>query len=236
MNKIHISVSVVAGALAGALAISANAQAPTRPAAPAAARPAAAKPPMGFFVTSHTPSGTGNLGGLAGADKTCQDLAASVGAGNRTWHAYLSAVVEHGPTINARDRIGRGPWFNAKGDLIASDVNELHGDFQRDRANLSKKTILNEKGEENPGSGDKNSTHDILTGSDFDGRVVNLLGFDSTCANWTSDSDAHKAIVGHSDRTDGNASWNSTHMSHGCSKAKLAESSSTGQFYCFAVD
>jgi hypothetical protein len=202
----------------------------------AAANPPPVSHPMGFFVTSKTPTGSGNLGGLAGADKICQDLASSVGAGDRTWHAYLSTQTTPAALgENARDRTGTGPWYNAKNMLIAASVDDLHGDRERDRNNIQKANALTEKGELINGSGDTPNQHDILTGSDSEGRAF-PAGLDTTCNNWTSDGDDHKAMVGHADRTGGgNISWNSTHMSTGCSAAKLVATGGAGHFYCFAV-
>jgi hypothetical protein len=205
------------------------------------AQPPAAPPqvphPMGFFVTGTTPNGSGNLGGLAGADKICQDLASAAGAGQRTWHAYLSTLAtQAGPGVNARDRIGAGPWYNAKNVLIAANVEDLHGDRLRDRNDIQKATALTETGETIKGAGDTPNQHDILTGSDSDGRAF-PAGLDTTCDNWTSDGDDHKAMLGHADRTGGqNISWNSTHMSRGCSAASLVATGGAGHFYCFAAD
>jgi hypothetical protein len=193
--------------------------------------------PMSFFVTSVGPGTGGNLGGLDGADKHCQSLAAAAGAGNRTWRAYLSAAGAGGqPQVNARDRIGQGPWFNAKGVLIAANVADLHGDFERDRNNIRKPTALTEKGEEVKGVGDKPNEHDILTGSDSHGRIpvgaANVL----TCNNWTSSDNADRTIVGHHDRLGGaNSSWNAVHSSAGCSQEALVKTGGAGLFYCFAA-
>lgn len=191
-------------------------------------------PPMSFFVTSVGPGNGGNLGGLAGADKHCQQLAAAVGAGNRTWRAYLSVgAAGSQPAINARDRIGRGPWYNAKGQLIASNLDDLH----EDRNNIRKPTALNEKGEEVLGVGDKPNQHDILTGSDSFGRAVVGSPLVTTCNNWTSSDDAHRAIVGHHDRLGGaTASWNAVHSTAGCSQEALVKTGGAGLFYCFAID
>jgi hypothetical protein len=194
-------------------------------------------PPMGFFVTSAGPGTGGNLGGLAGADKHCQTLAAAAGAGGRTWRAYLSAAGAGAQLpVNARDRIGSGPWFNAKGVLIAANVADLHGDNERDRNNIRKPTALTEKGEEVKGVGDQPNQHDILTGSDSHGRIpvgaANVL----TCNNWTSNSNTDRTIVGHHDRLGGgNTSWNAVHASAGCSQEALVKTGGAGLFYCFAV-
>lgn len=197
-------------------------------------------PPMTFFITSVTPTQTGNLGGLAGADRTCQQLAEAVGAGHRTWHAYLStqATPPEGRyigeiAVNARDRIGTGPWHNAKGVLIAANVEDLHGDVQRDRNNIQPRTALTEKGDPHPAG-----THDVLTGSDSHGRAFPFpVGVDMTCNNWTSDGPGNKAMVGHTDRSGGsNTSWNSAHMSKDCTRTGLIEYAGAGHFYCFAID
>jgi hypothetical protein len=212
--------------------------------------------PMSFFVTSKTPTGTGNLGGLAGADQICQNLAAAAGAGNRTWHAYLSTQARPGvPQVNARGRIGNGPWFNAKGEMVAGGVADLHGDQQRDRNAIRRTTVLDEKGQMVSGGGDPGGQqHDILTGSDSGGRAF-TDGIDHTCNNWTSDAmtsqptadqakegvppDRVRAMLGHSDRGlqgAGNTSWNAAHMSQGCSKQALINSGGAGRVYCFAIN
>ena len=188
---------------------------------------------MTFFVTS-TGNGKGaNFGGLEGADQHCQALASAVGAGHRTWRAYLSASPgRDSPTVNARDRIGSGPWHNAKGVLIASNVAELHGNNH-----LNKQTALTEKGTVVNGSGDKPNMHDILTGSKPDGTAFSG-DKDMTCGNWTSNGKGH-AMVGHHDRVglgdDAAArSWNSSHLSAGCSLADLKKTGGAGLLYCFA--
>ncbi len=188
---------------------------------------------MGFFITSSGPGNGADLGGLAGADTHCQTLAAAVGSGDRIWRAYLSAQAMDGQAaVNARDRIGSGPWHNAVGVIIANDVDELHGNN-----NLNKETALDEKGEVVNGRGDSPNRHDILTGSQLDGTVV-PGDADSTCSNWTS-SGAGSAMVGHHDRTGGGAnptSWNSAHGSRGCSQSNLRGTGGDGLFYCFAAD
>lgn len=189
------------------------------------------KTPMGFFITSVGSGAGANLGGLAGADAHCQKLAAAAGAGNRTWRAYLSGT-ENGKPVNARDRIGSGPWYNAKGVLIASDVKELHSEA----AKTGKENSLTEKGEMVNGRGDKPNQHDILTGSQLDGTAF-TDGEDHTCNNWMS-SDAGSAQVGHHDRQGGGAnptSWNSAHGSKGCSQQALIGTGGNGYFYCFAA-
>lgn len=196
----------------------------------------AATSPMTFFVTS-TGGGKGaDLGGLSGADRYCQDLAQAAGAGGLTWHAYLSATAAAGAAaVNARDRIGRGPWQNAKGVVIAQSVDDLHSANN----DLSKQTAITEKGEPVPGRGDPVNQHDILTGSSPDGRAM-AGGTDTTCGNWTISGDG-AAIVGHHDRQglrddEPSKSWNSSHPSRGCSQENLRSSGGAGYFYCFAVN
>jgi hypothetical protein len=189
--------------------------------------------PMGFFITS-TGSGNGaNLGGLAGADKHCQTLAAAAGAGNRTWRAYLSTAAAAGqPAVNAKDRIGPGPWNNAKGVRVAENVADLHSANNK----LSKENSLSEKGEVINGRGDNPNRHDILTGSQMDGTVTTGTD-DTTCSNWTS-SATGAALVGHHDRQGGGTnptSWNFAHASKGCSQEALRGSGGDGLFYCFAI-
>lgn len=190
-------------------------------------------PKMSFFITSEGVGDGANLGGLAGADKHCQTLAARVGAGKKTWRAYLSADAAGGkPAINARDRIGRGPWYNFKGEMVARDVADLHSDANK----LGKQTSLTEAGAVVNGRGDTPNQHDILTGSALDG-VLATGASNLTCANWTSNGEG-SAQVGHHDRTGGGAnptSWNSAHPSRGCSQANLAASGGAGKFYCFAT-
>jgi hypothetical protein len=190
-------------------------------------------PSMSFFITSVGPGNGADLGGLAGADAHCQALALAAGAGEKTWRAYLSAQAADGQAaVNARDRIGAGPWFNAEGVLVANDVEELHGEN-----NLGKETSLNELGAVVNGRGDSPNRHDILTGAQLDGTVA-PGDEDSTCGNWTS-SDAGSALLGHHDRQGGGAnptSWNSAHGSRGCSQANLQGTGGDGLFYCFATD
>jgi hypothetical protein len=189
------------------------------------------KTPLGFFITSVGSGDGANLGGLAGADAHCQKLAAAAGAGNRTWRAYLSGV-EKGKPVNAKDRIGPGPWFNAKGVQIAANVAELHSEA----AKTGKEGSLTEKGEVVPGRGDKPNQHDILTGSQLDGTAFTDSA-DHTCNNWTSNSTG-EAQVGHHDRQGGGAnpnSWNSAHASKGCSQQALIGTGGNGYFYCFAA-
>jgi hypothetical protein len=188
--------------------------------------------PMDFFVTSSNPGKGADFGGLAGADRHCQALASAVGAGDKTWRAYLSTT--GAGAVNARDRIGRGPWRNVKGEVIARDVEQLHG-----TNNLNKQTALTEKGGPVKARGETPLEHDILTGSSPEGRSV-AGSSDTTCRNWTSGSDG-SAIVGHHDRAgiapDASAqSWNSSHPSSGCSIEALRSTGGAGYFYCFAAN
>lgn len=189
-------------------------------------------PGMSFFITSTAPGRGGDLGGLEGADRHCQTLAAAAGAGNRTWRAYLST--QGAGAVNARDRIGRGPWSNARGVVVARDLAELHG-----QNNLNKQTALTERGEVVPGRGDPVNQHDILTGSQADGTAF-AGAEDRTCRNWTSGTDG-AAIVGHHDRQGLNTeppalSWNASHPSRGCGMDALRASGGAGFFYCFAAN
>jgi hypothetical protein len=201
--------------------------------------PAAPPQPMSFFVTSVGLGNGANLGGLAGADRHCQTLAAAAGAGSKTWHAYLSTSAASGqPAVNARDRIGAGPWYSAKGGRIAQNVGDLHGDtIEQARLgnNINKTTAISEKGEPIKGAGDTPNQHDILTGSQPDGRAY-TDGADHTCGNWTS-SAAGTAQLGHHDRTGGgNTSWNAVHPSRGCSQENLVATGGAGLLYCFAIN
>jgi hypothetical protein len=237
-----IVVSTVAIALLGSAALLAQAQQPQQPT-------------PSFFVAEN-PNGTGNLGGLAGADQMCQSQAQALGgpAAAKTWHAYVSQEQRgNTPKVNARGRIGTGPWYNVKGQLIASSVADLHGDDQRDRNNIQRATVLDVKGNEIPGVGSPpgGNQHDMLTGSDSDGRAF-TDGVDHTCNNWTSDgmtlpqpananaavpADRARAMLGHTDRSGGqNTSWNAAHMSQGCTKQALINTGGAGRFYCFATN
>ncbi len=230
------------------------AQAPAAPAQGARAGGAPAQQPMTFFITS-TPKGDGaNYGGLAGADAHCQQLAAAVGRGNATWRAYLSTQGPGG--VNARDRIGTGPWVNAAGRVVAANLDELHGDTP-DRARqgnrLNKQNSLTEKGTPINGVGDTPNQHDILTGSQIDGRAY-TDGVDHTCGNWTSNVDIEPlargaappatppapvqgAQLGHHDRIGNNSgSWNSAHGTRGCSQRNVMAGGGNGLLYCFAVN
>ena len=192
--------------------------------------------PMGFFITSVGKGDGANLGGLAGADAHCQELARAAGAGGRTWRAYLSTAAGGGqPAVNARDRIGNGPWYNAKSALIAWNVSDLHGDMHRDRNSINKEFALNEKGQPVNARGDSPNQHDILTGSDSHGRTLLGSAANTTCNNWTSNA-AGSAMVGHHDRAGGgNSSWNAAHSSRSCSQQDLVATGGAGLFYCFAA-
>ncbi len=206
-----------------------------------AAQPAQAQSPAtSFFVTSVGIGNGANLGGLAGADNYCQTLAQAAGAGAKTWRAYLSTQGSDGkPAVNARDRIGKGPWQNSKGVVIAKDVAELHSAAN----NLTKQTALTERGEVNNGRGDAPNRHDVLTGSQPDGTAF-AGADDRTCKNWTSSTQG-SAMLGHSDRIglrddDASKSWNSSHPSRGpdggCSQADLKSTGGDGLFYCFGAN
>jgi hypothetical protein len=200
---------------------------------------------MTFFITSAGPGKGGDLGGLAGADAHCQSLAQAAGAGNKTWRAYLSTNGRGGANaVNARDRIGNGPWQTVKGAVVASSVADLHSANNK----ISKDNALNEKGERINVRGDRPNMHDILTGSDKDGRAYQP-NMDLTCRNWTS-ADSGVAMLGHADR-EGNPpvagaqnveayletarSWNAAHTSRGCSQPDLIATGGNGLFYCFAA-
>jgi hypothetical protein len=196
-----------------------------------ASAPQAQQNQMSFFVTSAGSGMGGNLGGLAGADKQCQQLAKAAGATAGTWRAYLST--QGAGAVNAKDRIGKGPWRNAKGTVIAANVDELHSA----KSNLTKETLLTEKGQPVNGRGDTPNQHDVLTGSQMNGMAY-TDNMDHTCNNWTSSSTGG-AQVGHSDRmglaeTEEAKSWNSSHPSKGCSQENLVATGGAGYFYCFA--
>jgi hypothetical protein len=239
--KRTIALAAVAAALLGSVAVV------------AAQAPQGQQPAMSFFVVAN-PTGTGNLGGLEGADRICQNAAMAAGAGAKTWHAYLSQEQRGAqPRVNARGRIGNGPWFNAKGQMVASNVGDLHGDQQRDRNNIQRATALDEKGNQVPGGGTQGvqNEHDVMTGSDSGGRAF-TDGTDHTCNNWTSDgmtlpratnapaevpADRARAMLGHMDRTGGgNVSWNAAHLSQGCTKQALNNTGGAGRLYCFAIN
>jgi hypothetical protein len=191
---------------------------------------------MSFFITSAGNGNGANLGGLEGADAHCLALAKAAGSAKTAWKAYLSTTAPQGAAgVNARERIGAGPWHNAKGEAVASSLDELHSD----KNNLTKATALSEKGETVSGRGDEVNAHDILTGSDPQG-MYSTAGGDTTCANWTSGADG-SAIIGHHDRiglkeTRHMTSWNSSHGTRGCSLEALKGTGGAGLFYCFATD
>lgn len=209
--------------LAGGLAGDAQSQSRTSPA------------DMTFFVTSAGSGRGADLGGLAGADAHCQTLAQAAGAGGRTWRAYLSTQAADGrPGVNARDRIGAGPWRNANGVVVAQSVAQLHGEN-----NLTKENSVTERGQVVSGRGDTVNMHDVLTGSQADGTAF-AAGEDRTCRNWTSSGEG-AAMVGHHDRVGLNdsapmRSWNTSHPSRGCSQDALRGTGGAGLFYCFAIN
>src|SRR5436190_11068163 len=221
--------------IVGTLAGSARAQNP----APAPGAPQQPAAPMTFFISSAGKGDGANYGGLAGADAWCAQLAAASGAvavPGRAWHPYLSAVGPDGKPINARDRIGAGPWHNAKGAMIAANVADLHGDIIKDRNQINKMNAISEKGAMFNGAGDTPNVHDILTGSDTEGRALPGT-FDTTCNNWTSNAATGSAQVGHHDRTGGGStSWNSAHPSRGCGQQNLVSTGGAGLLYCFAAN
>jgi len=196
-------------------------------------QPHARQEPMSFFITSVGSGNGADLGGLDGADRHCQALAGAVGVGELEWRAYLSTINADGTADqHARDRIGSGPWYNAKGVMVAESVADLHSDNNK----LSKENSLNEKGEVVNGRGDQPNRHDILTGSQLDGTAYTADGY-TNCGNWTTSGEG-SAQVGHHDRTGGGAnptSWNSAHGSRGCSQENLRGSGGDGLFYCFVA-
>ena len=222
-----VAAGVAVGACAAPGATSGAAGTP-----PGAAAGATAAAGMTFFLTSAGPGNGADLGGLAGADAHCQRLAAAAGAGGRSWRAYLSAAAAGGqPAVHARERIGSGPWHNARGVRVAGSVAELHGEG----SGLGKAGSLTERGDTVNGRGDTPNRHDILTGSQPDGTAFPDTA-DRTCRNWTSGGEG-SAQVGHHDRQGGGerpTSWNSAHPSRGCSQANLRATGGDGLFYCFA--
>jgi hypothetical protein len=188
---------------------------------------------MSFFLTSKGPGDGANLGGLEGADAHCSMLAESVGAGGKTWRAYLSASGGESP-VHARDRIGSGPWANANGVVVATDVDDLHSDNNK----LDKENSVSESGEQINGRGDSPNRHDILTGSKLDGTAFSD-GEDHSCQDWTYNGSDGSANVGHHDRTGGGAnptSWNNAHPSRGCGQSDLQGTGGDGLYYCFATE
>jgi len=189
--------------------------------------------PMTFFITSVGSGDGANLGGLKGADAHCQKLAKAAGSKKKGWKAYLSQAPEGKlKAVNAKDRIGKGPWYNAKGVKVADSIDNLHSENMQ----LGKEGSLTEKGDKVNGRGDKPNTHDILTGSNADGTLASGAAKEVTCGNWTSNGEG-SAWVGHHDRQGGGTrptSWNSAHQSKGCSQANLVATGGNGLFYCFA--
>lgn len=220
--------------------VAAAAQSPAQNMGPAQgmrpAPPAPATGPMGFFITSTNMGDGANLGGLSGADAHCQSLAAAAGGGDRVWRAYLSTqATDDAPAVNAKDRIGSGPWFNAKGKQIASGVDNLH----YDNSAINREHAVTENGDKvmSRSLGDPVGQHDILTGTTLSGMAP-PPGEDMTCSNWTS-NDEGRAIVGHHDRYRRDvfgSPWNDAHPSRGCSAEALESSGGAGLFYCFAAD
>ena len=245
MRRMQHVLAVCAVAAIGTLV--AFAQAPQQPAAGAPAQGGggagrgAAGPPS-FFITSVGKGDGANYGGIAGADAYCAQMAQASNVATppgRTWRAYLSQPAQGGqPAVNARDRIGAGPWYNARGALIANNVADLHGDVQRDRNQVNKSNALNEKGAVVNGRGDMPNQHDILTGSDSHGRAI-AGDADTTCKGYTSNAEGagNSVMLGHHDRDGGgNTSWNSAHGSRGCSQPNLVATGGAGLLYCFAVN
>jgi len=219
-SRVPVSTLFLAAALLGGTSVAVHAQGPE----------------MTFFVTSVGTGFGADLGGLEGADAHCLELAKAAGSPHTNWRAYLSTTAPAGqPGVNARDRIGKGPWHNAKGVMVAASVDELHSPSN----NVTKETALTEKGEVVSGRGDSVNKHDILTGSDPQGKY-STAGGDTTCSNWTSSVDG-SAIVGHHDRiglTDSRhmTSWNSSHGTRGCSQEALQGTGGAGLFYCFVAN
>ena len=225
MNTVRPVLAIIALTLILGASVSLAQQPPQKP-----------PPPMSFFVTSVAKGDGANYGGLAGADAHCQMLAQAAGRGNVKWVAYLST---QGPgAVNARDRIGQGPWYNARGTMIAANLAELHGDtleVARMGNRINKNSALTEKGGTVKGVGDMPNEHDMLTGSMPDGRAF-TDNMDHTCSNYTSNVDGKGNVqVGHHDKIGNtNGSWNSSHPSRGCSQASLPPSGGAGYLYCFA--
>lgn len=218
------------------LVLVASCSAGSRSTTTTAAAPATAAPQnrASFFITSAGPGNGAALGGLEGADRHCAQLAQAAGLTGVTWHAYLSATAADGKAaVNARDRIGSGPWYNVKGVAVAQSVADLHSDNNK----LGKENSLTEKGMPVNGRGDTPNMHDILTGSNLDGTVA-TDSLDTTCRNWTSSAADGRAMVGHHDRTGGGTnptSWNSAHPSRGCGQQNLQATGGNGLFYCFGT-
>ena len=260
MRRTHPVTAAIAFAALGSLVVFAQAPQPQAPGgqAPAGAQGGGrggrggggAANPTSFFITSAGKGDGANYGGLAGADAYCAERAKAANLPTppgRTWRAYLSATAQGGqPAVNARDRIGAGPWHNARGALIANNVADLHGDVERDRNQINKTNALDEAGMQIPGAGDKPNQHDIITGSDSHGRARASETMDTTCSNYTSNQDPPQGTargqgpgvwVGHHDRNGGgNSSWNAAHKSSGCSQQQLVATGGAGMLYCFAAN
>jgi len=239
MRRMQYVLAATALAALGSVVAFAQAPAPA-PAGQGRAGGAPAGPPS-FFITSVGKGDGANYGGLAGADAYCAQMAQAASVptpAGRTWRAYLSTTAANGqPAVNARDRIGAGPWYNVKGAIIANNVADLHGDVQRDRNQINKTNALTEKGTGINGVGDMPNQHDILTGSDSTGRSI-AGTMDTTCGNYTlNTSGSGSVMLGHHDRTGGgNSSWNSAHGSRGCSQPNLVATGGAGLLYCFAAN
>ena len=258
MRRMQHLLAAMAFAALGSLVV--LAQAPQAPAAGAQQPPAgrggaqgrggAPAQPGSFFITSVGKGDGANYGGLAGADAFCAERAKAANIptpAGRTWRAYLSATAQGGqPAVNARDRIGAGPWYNVKGALIANNVADLHGDIERDRNQINKNNALTELGMPANGQGDTPNQHDILTGSDSHGRARASETVDTTCSNYTSNQDPPQGTargqgpgvwLGHHDRSGGgNSSWNAAHKSGGCSQPALVQTGGAGLLYCFGAN
>lgn len=242
-HSTHYVASMTCMAVAASLLVM-QATAQTQPAPNARPDPTARSTdpakPLGFFVTSVGVGNGANLGGLAGADAHCQQLATSVGAGTRVWRAYLSTqATKDEPGVNARDRIGQGPWYNTRGIAVAKDIAQLQGDtldYARIGNNISRATAFTEKNEPVKGFGEKPNEHDIITGSQPDGRAY-TDDVDHTCKNYTSNAAEGSVQLGHFDRTGGGSiSWNSAHPSRGCGQENLVATGGAGLLYCFAAN
>lgn len=251
MRRMQHVLAATAFAALGSLVVLAQApQAPAGQAPPGGRGAAAPVQPGSFFISSVGKGDGANYGGLAGADAFCAERAKAANLPTppgRTWRAYLSATAQGGqPAVNARDRIGAGPWYNVKGALIANNVADLHGDIERDRNQINKNNALTELGMPMNGQGDKPNQHDIITGSDSHGRARASETVDTTCSNYTTNQDPAQgtargqgpgAWLGHHDRSGGgNSSWNAAHKSTGCSQTSLVATGGAGALYCFAAN
>lgn len=254
MRRMQYVLAAIAFAAMGSLVVWAQAPAGQAPAGAQGGgqggRGGAPANPGTFFITSVGKGDGANYGGLAGADAYCAERAKAANlpaVAGRTWRAYLSATAQGGqPAVNARDRIGAGPWHNIKGQQIAANVADLHGDVERDRNQINKNNALSELGMPINGQGDKPNQHDIITGSDSHGRARASETVDTTCSNYTSNQDPPQGTargqgpgvwLGHHDRSGGgNSSWNAAHKSSGCSQTSLVATGGAGMLYCFAAN